>query len=233
VDVILEWRAGELVVRGDHGTGDSSGSGGGCRVAAVVLPALEAIPIAEGVFDDAVAVQIRCGTAVVDERWVGTGDIVDIDAEARVQAQRYVETVLGPRLSLGTSPPANILVGLDTWFWLDGWDGAPIATTVTAPWGDAIDLELALERVVWNFGDGTSPTSGDLGLPYPAESTVRHVYTHRSTSRGNPDGAYRLEAQVRINVRYWYDGDGPFTVAPLQHAHAAPVIVRQLQAVIG
>jgi hypothetical protein len=104
---------------------------------------------------------------------------------------------------------------------------------VVAPWGDSIDLELSLIDVEWNFGDGSPAIVADLGEPHPAESSVQHLYTTRSTSRAEPDGAFTVSARVRIGVRYWYDGQGPFAVAPLSTTHAAPVVVRQIQAVLG
>lgn len=207
------------------------GSSGPCEMSVVVLPDLAAVPIATEVFEGAIPVQVRCGLAILDEMWVAPADVVDVDAEARGAAERYVRSVLAPRLSMGTSPPANVLVGLSTWFWLDGWDGSPLRTSVVAPWGESISIEMTLAGVDWDFGDGASHR-GDLGDPYPAESSVQHVYTHRSTSPSAPDGAYDVTASVQINVRYWYDGGGPYAVSPLVEDHTAPVIVRQLQAVL-
>lgn len=221
---------------GDHPLRSSSGSGGEqeCEIRVEVLPELEGLAILHpSVMPDQIPVRITCGSALIDERWISPTELRDVPGEAREGARRYVETVLAPQLALGTSPPDNILVGLDTWFWLDGWDGTPITTTVTAPWGDSIDLRLTLADVEWNFGDGSPPLHGGLGEPYPAESTVRHLYTHRSTSPANPEGAYELRATITIAVDYWYAGAGPTPVAPLEITHVAPVTVRQLQAVIG
>ena len=156
-----------------------------------------------------------------------------VRALVAAEAERYVRTVLAPGLSIGTSPPANVLVGLSTWFWMEGWDGAPINVAVAAPWGATVNVELSLSDVRWDFGDGAAPAEGDLGRPYPEESQIQHVYTHRSTSRTSPDGAYSVTASIQIDVRYWYEGMGPFGVAPLVQEHAQPVVVRQLQAVLG
>jgi hypothetical protein len=236
VDAILSI-GGVLQVDGQQaGQGRSRDSAGesACEWNVVVLPALEEIHLWETApSEGAIPVQIRCGAAIVSERWVGVADIRDVDAEARAGAQRYVESVLAPRLELGSSPPDNVLVGLDTWFWLDGWDGEPIRTTVTAPWGDSIELELSLIEVEWRFGDGGPPLRGGLGEAHPEESSIAHLYERRSTSRIAPDGAFDLSATIRIAVRYWYDGDGPFSVAPLETTHTAPVVVRQLQSVLG
>lgn len=229
-------RVEEALQAEGHPLRSSSGSGGEqeCEIRVEVLPELEGLAILHpSVMPDQIPVRITCGSALIDERWISPTELRDVPGEAREGARRYVETVLAPQLALGTSPPDNILVGLDTWFWLDGWDGTPITTTVTAPWGDSIDLRLTLADVEWNFGDGSPPLHGGLGEPYPAESTVRHLYTHRSTGPSNPEGAYELRATITIAVDYWYAGAGPTPVAPLEITHVAPVTVRQLQAVIG
>lgn len=203
-----------------------------CELTVTRLPTMEAVMMPEQVPANAIPVRINCGRAELDRRWITPADIQDVDGEARRAAQSYVESVLGPRLSIQTSPPANILVGLSTWFWMGGWDASPLRTTVTAPWGDTISVEMTLDHVMWDYGDGTAPKRGDLGQAYPAESSVQHVYTDRSTSRDHPDGTYQMSATVRLNVQYWYDGGGPYSAGTIERVHSAPVIVRQLQAVI-
>lgn len=212
-----------------------SGSGGGgsserdCEMTVTRIPVLEEIHIATDVIEGAIPVRVTCNPNGVDgDFWVP-----DADVSARAEAQRYAEEVLAPGLALEVNPPDNILVGLPTWFWLDGWDGSPITTTVTAPWGDAVDLELTLERVDWTFGDGSPAESGDLGVAYPEESTIQHVYTHRSTSPAEPDGGYEVAAELRLGVRYWYDGGGPYTVDPISVTTSDDIVVRQLQAVLS
>lgn len=233
VKVILQKVDGSLQAT----LGGASGGGGGgepsCELRVEVLPELGGVDIIDTWVPDSIPVRIVCGLAVINELWVPMGEIIDIDAMVAAEAERYVRTVLGPGLSLGTSPPSNVLVGLATWFWIDGWDGSPINTSVVAPWGESILIELSLDHVQWDFGDGSAPVNGDLGQPFPEESSVQHVYTHRSTSVSSPDGAYTLTASIQINVRYWYDGQGPFSVAPLVQEHTDEVVVRQAQAVLG
>ena len=203
---------------------------GGCEMTVERIPALEAIPITDEWVEGAIDIRITCGPDGRNRDIWAT--IPDADAAARDEARRYAERVLAPETTIGTSPPASILVGLPTWFWLDGWDGTTRTTTVTAPWGDTLDLQLTLEHLTWDFGDGSDPRQGGIGQPYPAESDIQHTYTHRSTSRAEPDAAYPLAAQLTIAVTYHYDGQGPIAVDPIDLTIEQPITVHQLQAVI-
>ncbi len=218
---------GEPVFR----SGASRQSDRDCEMTVTRIPILEAIPIAEDVFDDAVDIRVRCGEGGRNyDTWVF---IPDADADAHTLARDYAERVLAPEISIATSPPANILVGLPTWFWLDGWDGTTRTTTVTAPWGDTLDLHLTLDTITWDYGDGTPTHTGGPGQPYPAESDVQHTYTHTSTTRSDPNATYPLTAQVHIDVTYTYDIHGPITVDPIELTIDHPIQVDQLQAVLA
>lgn len=210
--------------------GSSQESDRGCRMEVTRIPILEAIPIAEGVFDDAVDIRVRCGEGGRNyDTWVF---VPDADTEARDLARDYVERVLAPEVAIGTSPSENLLVGLPTWFWLDGWDGATRTTTVAAPWGDALDLHLTVDQITWDYGDGSPTHTGGPGQAYPVESDIRHTYTHASTTRTEPDAAYPLSAQLTIGVTYTYGPYGPITVDPIELTIERPVRVNQLQAVL-
>lgn len=217
--------------RGGEVTVSVSGGDEGCEITARLVPGLGAIPIADEIFDDAVAIRIiECESAIVEDRWV---PVVDLDAAARELALDHLERVLGPDLSIGHSPPANVLVGLSTWFWLEGYRGDPLRTTVATDWGETLDLSLTLAELTWDFGDGSSPVAGtELGEPYPAESEVQHVYEVRSTSRAEPDGAYQLIAGIALQVTYTHDGDGPYSAGTITTTHEQPIVVHQLQAVL-
>ena len=66
---------------------------------------------------------LLCNGTIVQPIWVAPDDIVDLDAAARDEAQRYIEDVLVPAVRIGVNPAARGLVGLDSWFWIDGFDG--------------------------------------------------------------------------------------------------------------
>lgn len=204
---------------------------GDCQTQVTRIPPLEGIPIANEWFEGAIDVRITCGP---DNRnmdlWVA---VPDADDAARDLARDYVERVLAPEVGIGTSPPANVLVGLPTWFWLDGWDGTTRTTTVTAPWGDTLDLHLTVDHIEWDFGDGTPARTGGVGQAHPAESDIQHTYTHASTTRRDPDATYPLSARITIGVAYHYDTHGPIAVDPIELTVDHPIQVGQLQAVLS
>ena len=146
---------------------------------------------------EAQLVLLLCNGNVVQPIWVAPEDIVDLDAAARNEAQRYIEDVLVPAVRIGVNPAARGLVGLDSWFWIDGFDGSVTAPPISA-FGLTIDVRMSSGTVSWDFGDGTVEP-GDLGRPYPQESTVRHVHQH--------DGSFAITATHRprpgVPRRWW------------------------------
>ena len=167
-------------------------------------------------------------------------EVVDFDAEVRTLAERYVAEELGPSIDLRTSPPVG-LVGIEQWFWVEGYDGAPVVSLHDVV-GHRVELTLEPATVAWSFGDGSSSgLEGVAGLGRDAtdgrsgggESPVAHRYRDRSTSAGAPDGDYEVAVTIELSVRYTLDGAGPFDVEPpLSAAAAAPLVVREAQAVL-
>src|SRR3546814_371955 len=99
--------------------------------------------------------------------WIGPDDVVDLDALAGGEAARYVEDVLAPGVSIGVNPDARGLVGLRSWFWVEGFDGAAVTVPVAAL-GLTVNVQLSMGSVSWDFGGGTVE-SGSLGEAYRSE----------------------------------------------------------------
>jgi hypothetical protein len=171
-----------------------------------------------------------CGGAFVRNVWVGEGNTVDVDVEARRVAEAWVGTVPVPEVAVGTAPPHRTITGFPTWFWVEGYRGAPVTDRLDA-FGYPVDVRMLPSDVTWAFGDGTTST-GDFGRAYPAASSVEHVYEDRSTSDEAPDGAYDLAVRFALRPSYRVDG-GPWQdldAIPVEHAQA--LVVREIQAVI-
>ena len=64
---------------------------------------------------------LLCNGEIVQAIWVAPDDIVDLDAVARDEAERYIEDVLVPAVQIGVNPAARGLVGLRSWFWVEGF----------------------------------------------------------------------------------------------------------------
>lgn len=165
---------------------------------------------------------LMCDEAVHGPVWVAPEDVIDLDALARQEAERYVEEVLRPDVSIGANPVGQGLVGLRSWFWVDGFAGSVTAPPITA-FGMTIEVRMAAGGVRWDFGDGTV-VDGDLGRPYPEESTVQHAHQR--------SGTYTVTAALDLVPEYRVDG-GPWLALPdLTATASVEHPVEQRQAVV-
>jgi hypothetical protein len=217
-------------VGGENRVASVRGGGGaaqeGCAWSLVYAPELEDAPygISPGPkpHPDAQFAPLLCDGQIVQPIWVAPDDVVDLDAAAGAEAERYVEDVLGPGVRIGVNPAARGLVGLDSWFWVEGFDGSITNPPISA-FGVTIEVRMSSGSVTWDFGDGDSVV-GDLGRAYPEESTVQHVHQR--------DGTFTIAATIDLVPEYRVDG-GPWLTLPSLQATAAVVHeVEERQAVI-
>lgn len=165
---------------------------------------------------------LLCNGTVVRAIWLAPSDIIDLDAAARDAAQRYIEDVLAPAITVGINPSATGLVGLPSWFWVEGFSGEVTAPPIDA-FGFSIEVRMSSHEATWDFGDGTVVT-GDLGRAYPAESTVRHAHQH--------DGTFTVAARIQLVPEYRVNGGPWITLPPLETVATADNVVEERQAVI-
>lgn len=116
----------------------------------------------------------------------------------RGRVESYVREVVGsialpePMIRVGPDPSVNkwdmAVVGFPLWFWTDSEDS--VARTVSE-YGITIELSARRDRVVFDFGDGTSltctamaslPSNYDAGDPSP---NCGHVYEVPSLPKGD------------------------------------------------
>jgi hypothetical protein len=142
---------------------------------------------------------LLCSGNIVRAIWVAPSDVVDLDAAARAEAQRYIEDVLTPVISIGVNPAAKGLAGLRSWFWIDGFTGSVTAPPIAA-FGLTIDVRMSSGSVTWDFGDGIVEP-GDLGRAYPEESTVQHA--HRAAGSFVVTAVIALVPEFRVNGGRW------------------------------
>jgi hypothetical protein len=128
--------------------------------------------------------------------------------DPRVIAEQLLRDLPYPAATVGASPDGRGLTGLASWFWVDGYTGAPIVDTVSQ-FGLTVTVEATPASTDWDFGDGTVGNRLGLGAPPPAATDVTHVYE----VRGRP--SYRVRALIRLAVR-WRLGAGPWQdLAPI------------------
>jgi hypothetical protein len=163
-----------------------------------------------------VAYHVWCGDGYVDTVWLRPEQF---GVDPRVVAEDLVHDLPYPAARVGSSPSGRGLTGLETWFWVDGYTGAPIVDTVSEL-GMTVTVEARVDTVAWDFGDGTTGNGLGPGTPPPSRSPVAHVFE----TRARP--AYRVRALVSLAVR-WRLGDGPWQdLAPVVRTAVAdyPVV---------
>src|SRR3954452_13251126 len=111
--------------------------------------------------------------------------------DPRVTAEQLLRDLPYPAATVGANPGGRGLTGLESWFWVNGYTGAPIVDAVSQ-FGLTVTVEATPESTDWDFGDGTVGNRLGLGMPPPAANDVTHVYE----VRGRP--AYRVRALIRL-----------------------------------
>lgn len=163
-----------------------------------------------------------CNGSVVRGVWIAPSDVVDVDALATAEIERYLQDVLMPAVTIGINPDAKGLAGLRSWFWIEGFSGSVQAPTINV-FGLSIDVRMTSESVTWEFGDGTS-LDGDLGRAYPAESTVQHAH--------QDSGTYTIGATIHLVPEYRVDGGSWITLPNLTPTASTTLEVEEREPVI-
>lgn len=172
--------------------------------------------------DQAVAYNLFCNGVYRTTVWVGPEDIVDVDAAIQAEAERYVQDVLAPVVRIGVNPSGQGLVGLASWFWIEGFSGSVQAPPISA-FGMTVDVRMSSGTVTWDFDDGTVE-QGDLGRAYPEESTVQHRFQRH--------GTYDVTAAIELLPEYSVNGGPWLTLPNLSVTAAASHTVEQRQPVL-
>ena len=115
-------------------------------------------------------------------------------------AERVRDSLPVPGLEI-TSNPGRGLVGLESWFWLEG-GGQSLSDSLSA-FGVRVDVHALPVSYEWDFGDGTVVTTDSPGNPYPQRSPVIHMY--ESSSAPYQDG-YPVSVTTIFEVRWRTNG---------------------------
>jgi hypothetical protein len=156
------------------------------------------------------AYHVFCDGTYVTSVWLLPSAFLSGPAlDPRAMAERLARDLPYPAATLGATPSARGLTGLESWFWVAGYSGAPIADAVEG-FGLLVEVEARPGAATWSFGDGTAPARGTLGLAPPARSDVRHVF--EQSSHGTP---FTLAVTVRLDVRYRVNGGSWESLTPV------------------
>jgi hypothetical protein len=142
-------------------------------------------------------------------------------------AQSLLSRIPLPEITIGVNPSTG-LVALPSWFWVDGYDGAPITASASLG-GVTVTVELTPDGYRWRFGDGGELATQSLGRRYPERSDLTHQYEQSSLQAG---GAYTVRLEVTFRVRFLVSGGGAGELPPITRTYTADYRVQQAQAVL-
>ncbi len=151
------------------------------------------------------------------------GDSVD---PATVAAE-LLDHVPVPAIIIGVNPTTG-LVAVPSWFWIEGYDGAPIVASDTLG-GVTVEVEITPTGYRWSFGDGATLETTSLGQPYPQESDIRHAYEQSSLSVG---GSFAVTVEITFSARYRVDGGAWQPLDPITRSFTGAYPVQQLQSIL-
>jgi hypothetical protein len=232
-DVVVESNPDAVVVEADAqatttGTG-SSGGGSGCW--------LDPVTNIGQAFYDSFKQQLSggltpfflwCNKDIKGLVWLdmsGGNPVPAVDPETIAMHLR--DEIPVPSVEIGVNPGRG-LVDVESWFWIDGYDGSPIEESTNA-FGQLVQVQARVTRYEWSFGDDSTVAATMPGLPYPERSEIRHVY--QRSSAGYPSG-YPVSVAFVFDVRYRVDGGGWIELPGITRVAETSYRVRESQAVI-
>jgi hypothetical protein len=179
---------------------------------------------------------VRCDGGFIDVVWlpintqpadvqivVGPGEPIDpvsIAAELR-------DHLPVPNITVGVNPGVG-LVAVPSWFWVEGYDGAPIQTSETLG-GTTVEVEISSTGYRWTFGDGATLETNSLGQRYPSVSEIQHAYEQSSLSS---NGAFSVTVSINFSVQYRVNGGAWQALDPITRSFTSAYPVQQLQSIL-
>lgn len=212
------------------GTGGSAGGGSDCR--------LEVVGTIGEIFVDSFEEQwsnpdlmpylLWCGNEMRGLVWLDMSGGDPVPALDPVTIAMHLrDQIPVPNAEIKINPNRG-LVGVDSWFWIDGYNGSPIEDSTNA-FGQRVEVEARVTRYEWSFGDGGTLAAKTIGRSYPHRSQIRHVYER--SSAGFSSG-YQVEVSFSFSVRYRIDGGQWIELPGVSRVAQATYPVRESQSVI-
>lgn len=174
-----------------------------------------------------------CSDGTDDFIWVDACDFITADicptsrrsVDPLVLARRVRDHLPVPGRTISTNPGRG-LVGLKTWFWLEG-GGRPLSDSLSA-FGVRVDVQAVPLSYEWDFGDGRTTTTSSPGNPFPNPSPVTHTYERSSAA--HPAG-YPVSVTTVFEVRWRANGGRWRTLPGVTRTSERTYAVAESQAV--
>jgi hypothetical protein len=230
---------------GSGGNGGGSSGGGGatddpCEWQVVIEDDFEF-----GIYDvDSLETQ-HSATGRWLQRWCPGIGAVDVDGYFLIPEGGLVDPyqlALDALASVGIAPPAirtspsengRLYVQVPTWLWLDRtwWQSYEATANAGRVWSTVKATPVA---TTWNLGDGgrvscRGPgTAWRAGLPEDASDCT---HTYRTSSAGQSDGTFTLQATVTLEVTWTSNVTGGGTLPAISRTSTLEVDVGEIQAI--
>lgn len=137
--------------------------------------------------------------------------------------------------AIRTSPPENgrLYVQVPTWLWLDRswWQSYEATANAGRVWSTVKATPVA---TTWQLGDGGSVACRGPGTVWRAglpENSSDCTHTYRTSSAGEPDGTFTLEATVTLEVTWTSNATGGGTLPAISRTSTLEVDVGEIQAI--
>jgi hypothetical protein len=160
----------------------------------------------------------------------GTGNVAasaPIVIDPRVVAANVLQHIPLPNVRLSMNPSLG-LVALPGWFWAEGYDGAPFGGSASLT-GLTVAVQVRPSSYTWNFGDGATLASQDLGQPYPAQSDIQHTYQYSSLHY--PAG-FPIRLTIQFAATFSVNGGTVQPLASMTRTYTASYRVQEIQSVL-
>jgi hypothetical protein len=181
-------------------------------------------------------------TITLVEQPDGTWKVLTYDCAAAVSHQSGVSGTdvrdavrrLVPAAQIGVAPPGGAtLVNIQTLLWVDTPVDRSLGTVQLL--GQAVTVEIHLDRVSWTFGDGSSESSATPGKPYrrsepcsTAQCPGYYGHVYRTTGSRRITATTTWTGRYRVGTGGWLAIPGSVT-GP---ATSTQVIVREARGVL-
>lgn len=165
---------------------------------------------------------VFCDDEFVDAAWLGPSDDAPPAIDTEALARTVVEHVPVDLFTIDVRPEGRAVTGIPSYFWVEGYDGAPITDSV-ANGPVTVAVEITLGTVTWDFGDGTPPVTAGLGQAWPERSEIRHAYRDR--------GAYDVTVTITMPATFTVNGGAATELEPITRTATIPYVVDEVQAV--
>jgi hypothetical protein len=147
--------------------------------------------------------------------------------DPRAVAANVLQHIPLPNVRLSMNPSLG-LVALPGWFWAEGYDGAPFGGSASVS-GLTVAVQVRPSSYTWNFGDGTTLASQDLGQPYPTQSDIQHTYQYSSLHF--PAG-FPIRLTVQFVATFSVNGGAAQPLASMTRTYTASYRVQEIQSVL-